>query len=114
MPRTVHSVVRSILWKKLPLADRMHSMQMADTDQCPLCHRKEDHEHRVKKCPYVEQPIQVIRDLFRLDCHRRPDGAIQAVPGPPRAFALLGARHLHVVRSGCSMEIQVWSEIWQN
>ena len=65
LPRKVHSVVHSILWKKLPLADRMHRMQMADTDLCPLCQRKEDHEHRVKKCPYLDQPIQVIRDLYR-------------------------------------------------
>ena len=57
LPRKVHSVVRSILWKKLPLADRMHRMQMADTDLCPLCQRKEDHEHRVKKYPYLDQPV---------------------------------------------------------
>ena len=49
LPRKVHSVVRSILWKKLPLADRMHCMQMTDADTCPLCQRKEDHEHRTKK-----------------------------------------------------------------
>ena len=61
----MHTVVRSILWKKLPLGERMHRMQMADTDPCPLCQQKEDHEHRVKKCPYLDHPIQVIRDLCR-------------------------------------------------
>ena len=40
-------------------------MQMADTDLCPLCQQKEDHEHRVKKCPYLNQPMQLIRDLSR-------------------------------------------------
>ena len=65
LPRKVHTVVRSILWKKLPLGERMHRMQMADTDLCPLCQRKEDHEHRVKRCPYLDLPIQVIRDLYK-------------------------------------------------
>ena len=64
-PRKVHSVVRSILWKKLPLAGRRHRMQMADTDTCPLCQRKQDHEHHTKKCPYLDRPIQVLRDLHR-------------------------------------------------
>ena len=34
--------------------ERMHRMQMVDSDRCPLCNRLEDHEHRVKKCPYLE------------------------------------------------------------
>jgi len=65
LPRKVHSVVRSILWKKLPLGERMHRMQMAESDSCPLCNRLEDHEHRVKKCPYLDQPIQLLRDLYK-------------------------------------------------
>ena len=65
LPRKVDLVDRSILWKKPPLADRMHHMQMADTDKCPLCHRKEDHEHHTKRCPCLDRPMQVIRDLYR-------------------------------------------------
>ena len=64
MPRKVHSVVRSILWKKLPLADRMYRVQVSDMDQCLLCNRKEDHEHRVKFCPYLDIAMQIIRDLY--------------------------------------------------
>ena len=65
LPRKVHSVVRSILWKKLPLGERMHRMQMAESDKCPLCNHLEDHKHRVKKCPYLDQPIQLLRDLYQ-------------------------------------------------
>ena len=59
----MHSVIRSI--SKLPLADRMHRMQMADADMCLVCHRKEDHERRAERCPYLDNLIQVLKGLSR-------------------------------------------------
>ena len=44
----------------------MHCMQMAENDKCPLCNRKEDHEHRTNKCPYSDPLIQLISDLYKL------------------------------------------------
>jgi hypothetical protein len=37
---------------------------MGDSSKCPLCTRVEDNEHRVKQCPYLEMPIQLVRDLY--------------------------------------------------
>ena len=42
----------------------MESIGMGDSSKCPLCTRVEDNEHRVKQCPYLEMPIQLVRDLY--------------------------------------------------
>ena len=65
LPRKVERVVRTILWKKLPVADRMQKMQMSSSPNCPLCGFLEDHEHRVKKCRYLDRPISLIRGLYK-------------------------------------------------
>ena len=64
LPRKVERVVRTILWKKLPVAERMKKMQMSQTSDCPLCGAIEDHEHRVKKCKYLDRPIPIIRGMY--------------------------------------------------
>ena len=43
----------------------MEGMGMRHTNRYPLCNRVEDTEHRVNRCPYLEVPVQLIRDL----CH---------------------------------------------
>ena len=43
----------------------MRRMQISDTPNCPLCGAIEDHEHRVKKCKYLDRPISLIRDLYK-------------------------------------------------
>ena len=37
LPRDVHSVARSILWKRLPLTERMHRTSVADPDRSARC-----------------------------------------------------------------------------
>ena len=64
LPRKVERVVHTILWKKLPVAERMKKMQMSQTPDCPLCGAIEDHEHRVKKCKYLDRPILIIRGMY--------------------------------------------------
>ena len=64
LPWKVERVVRTILWKKLPVAERMKKMQMSQTPDCPLCGAIEDHEHRVKKCKYLDRPISIIRGMY--------------------------------------------------
>ena len=42
----------------------MKKMQMSQTPDCPLCGAIEDHEHRVKKCKYLDRPISIIRGMY--------------------------------------------------
>ena len=66
LPRKVERTVRTILWKKLPVAERMQRMQMSDSLNCPPCGFVEDHEHGVKKCRYLDRPITLISGLYKL------------------------------------------------
>ena len=43
----------------------MQQKGIRDTALCPLCQRMEDHEHRLKKCTYLEVPFQLVRAMFK-------------------------------------------------
>ena len=64
-PWKFKSFVRQALWEKLAVNSRLQQKGIRDTDQCPLCGNMEDHEHRLKKCTYLDIPFQLVRAMYR-------------------------------------------------
>ena len=65
LPALTRQHQRQMLWKKMPVLARLMKQGISISDKCPLCGNIEDHEHLLKKCVYLQQPIQLIRTMFR-------------------------------------------------
>ena len=37
---------------------------MSETDKCPLCGNREDHDHLIKKCAQLQEPLRILRMAF--------------------------------------------------
>ena len=57
-------MVRQILWKKMPVMARLKDKGIPETDKCPLYGNKEDHDHLIKKCTQLEEPLRILRMAF--------------------------------------------------
>ena len=64
-PWRFKSFVRQALWKKLAVNTRLQQKGIRDSNQCPICTHAEDHEHGIKKCPYLDTPFQLVRPMFK-------------------------------------------------
>ena len=53
------------MWRKLAVNVRLQQKGIRDSALCPLCQRVEDHEHRLKKCTYLEVPFQLVQAMFK-------------------------------------------------
>ena len=43
----------------MPVLARLKDKGMADADKCPLCEKKEDHDHLMKKCQKCQKCLEV-------------------------------------------------------
>ena len=64
LPLYVKQMARQILWKKMPVMTRLKDKGMAETDKCPLCGNREDHDHLIKKCAQLQEPPRILRMAF--------------------------------------------------
>ena len=64
-PWKLKSFVRQALWRKLAVNVRLQQKGIRDSALCPLCQKVEDHEHRLKKCAFLEVPFQLVRAMFK-------------------------------------------------
>ena len=48
----------------MPVMSRLKDKGMAETDKCPLCGKKEDDDHLIKKCTHLQEPLRILRMAF--------------------------------------------------
>ena len=49
----------------MPVMTRLKDKGMLETDRCPLCGNREDHDHLIKKCAQLQQPLRILRMAFK-------------------------------------------------
>ena len=56
--------IRQALWKKLPVANRLHDIFPHLFQWCPLDFAIEDHHHRLKSCCFLQLPLEILRQCI--------------------------------------------------
>ena len=63
-PVRLREFIITVLWCKLPVAQRLMRNQVLHQDKCPLCRVLGDHEHVFKTCFYLQDSLALVRRLW--------------------------------------------------
>jgi hypothetical protein len=66
VPFKLREFVVMVLWRKLPIAQRLAQFKVMEGQDCPLCGVAEDDDHVFKKCFFLQDYLALIRCLWGL------------------------------------------------